>query len=159
PAVATVSARALIGLRPPLFEVREMHEWVRAQYGTLFVRALGRLKAFEATLVQAKLDGVTRLETGETPWAITLHHRSATALTDAWRGVHARRADTQGPKALVRGDQTAGGLIMTMRHRGQGRDGLDALNEVGGAERASRFEQVQYLEYQFVYGGIFGCEA
>ena len=32
----------------------------------------GRLRAFEATLVQAKLDGVTRLETGETPWAITV---------------------------------------------------------------------------------------
>jgi adenosine deaminase len=54
--------------------------------------AQGRLKAFEATLVQAKLDGVTRLETGETPWAITLHNGSATALTDAWRDVRARIA-------------------------------------------------------------------
>jgi adenosine deaminase len=58
----------------------------------VFAGAQGRLKAFEATLVQAKLDGVTRLETGETPWAITLHNGSATALTDAWRGVHARVA-------------------------------------------------------------------
>jgi adenosine deaminase len=70
----------------------EMHEWVQAQFGTLFAGAQGRLKAFEATLVQAKFDGVTRLETGETPWAITLHNGSATALTDAWRGVHARVA-------------------------------------------------------------------
>ena len=37
--------------------------------------------------------------------------------------------------------------------------GLDALNEVGITERALRFEQVQYLEYQFVYGAIFGGEA
>ena len=41
----------------------------------------------------------------------------------------------------------------------RGRDGLDALNEVGVTERALRFEQVQYLEYQFVYGAIFGGEA
>ena len=68
----------------------QMHEWVQTRFGTLFAGAAGRLKAFEATLVQAKLDGVTRLETGETPWAITLHNGSATALTDAWRCVHAR---------------------------------------------------------------------
>jgi adenosine deaminase len=70
----------------------EMHEWVQALVGTLFAGAQGRLRAFEATLVQAKHDGVTRLETGETPWAITLHNGSATALTDAWRGLHARVA-------------------------------------------------------------------
>jgi adenosine deaminase len=70
----------------------EMHEWVQARFSTLFAGAQGRLRAFEATLVQAKLDGVTRLETGETPWAITLYNGSATALTDAWRGVHARVA-------------------------------------------------------------------
>ena len=70
----------------------EMHEWVQAQFGTLFAGAQGRLRAFEATLVQAKLDGVARLETGETPWAITLHNGSATALTEALRVVHARVA-------------------------------------------------------------------
>jgi len=68
----------------------EMHEWVQSRFGTLFAGAEGRLRAFEATLVQAKLDGVTRLETGETPWAITLHNGSATALTDVWQGLHAR---------------------------------------------------------------------
>ena len=30
--------------------------------------------------------------TGETPWAITLHKGSATALTDAWRDAYARVA-------------------------------------------------------------------
>jgi adenosine deaminase len=72
-----------------LGSMAEMHEWVQTRFGTLFAGAQGRLKAFEATLVQAKLDGVTRLETGETPWAITLYNGSATALTNAWRGVHA----------------------------------------------------------------------
>jgi hypothetical protein len=75
-----------------LGSMAEMHEWVQTRFGTLFAGAQGRLRALEATLVQAKLDGVTRLETGETPWAITLHNGSATALTDAWRGVHARRS-------------------------------------------------------------------
>ncbi len=71
----------------------EMHEWVQSRFGSLFAGAHGRLRAFEATLVQAKLDGVTRLDTGETVWAITLHNNSAAvALTDALKGVHARVA-------------------------------------------------------------------
>jgi len=45
------------------------------------------------------------------------------------------------------------------RIRRRARDGVDALNEVGITERALWFEQVQYLEYQFVYGAIFGGEA
>jgi hypothetical protein len=35
---------------------------------------------------------------------------------------------------------------------------LDALNEVGVAEDILRFEKVQDLEQQFVYGGILGSE-
>ena len=58
-----------------LISMSEMHEWVQTRFGALFEGAHGRLKAFEATLVQAKFDGVTRLETGETPWAITLAQR------------------------------------------------------------------------------------
>jgi adenosine deaminase len=69
-----------------------MHEWVQSRFGRLFAGAQGRLRAFEATLVQAKLDGVTRLDTGETVWAITLNNNSAAALTDALKGVHARVA-------------------------------------------------------------------
>jgi adenosine deaminase len=75
-----------------LGSMAEMHEWVQTRFGTLFAGAQGRLKAFEATLVEAKLDGVTRLVTGETPWAITLHNGSATALTHACASVHARVA-------------------------------------------------------------------
>lgn len=75
-----------------LASMAEMHAWVDNRFGNLFAGAHGRLRAFEATLVQAKLDGVTRLDAGETVWAITLHDHSATRLTDALRGVHARVA-------------------------------------------------------------------
>lgn len=71
-----------------LNSISEMHEWVQTRFGALFKGAHGRLKAFEATLVQAKFDGVTRLETGETPWAITLHNGSTSALTEALRSMH-----------------------------------------------------------------------
>jgi adenosine deaminase len=92
---ALVSAWAGKDMAPldhKLGSMAEMDEWVQARFGALFAGAQGRLKAFEATLVQAKLDGVTRLDTGETPWAITLHNNSAAALTDAERGVHVRVA-------------------------------------------------------------------
>jgi adenosine deaminase len=75
-----------------LASMAEMHEWVQSRFGRLFAGARGRLKAFEATLVQAKLDGVTRLDTGETVWAITLNNNSAAALTEALKGTHARVA-------------------------------------------------------------------
>jgi adenosine deaminase len=76
----------------PLASMAEMHAWVQSRFGSLFAGAQGRLRAFEATLIQARLDGVTRLDTGETVWAITLHNYSASNLTDALRGVHARVA-------------------------------------------------------------------
>jgi hypothetical protein len=55
----------------------EMHEWVQARFAKLFAGAQGRLKAFEATLVQARLDGVTRLDTddGRSPCTTALRRR------------------------------------------------------------------------------------
>jgi adenosine deaminase len=76
----------------PLASMAEMDAWVDSRFGKLFAGAHGRLRAFEATLVQARLDGVTRLDTGETVWAITLHNNSAATLTDALKAVHARVA-------------------------------------------------------------------
>jgi adenosine deaminase len=92
---ALVSAWAghdIAPLEGRLASMAEMHEWVQSRVGQLFAGAQGRLKAFEATLVQAGLDGVTRLDAGETVWAITLNDNSASALTDALKGVHARVA-------------------------------------------------------------------
>lgn len=51
----------------------EMHEWASAnRIGEAFPDAAGRMLALEATFVQAKDDGVTRLEAGEDVWALTL---------------------------------------------------------------------------------------
>ncbi len=80
---------------PPLDHVlssmAEMHAWVDRQFGPVFEGTFGRLLAFEATLVQAKADGVTRLDVGEDVWAITLFG-SAERLTGALQEVHARTA-------------------------------------------------------------------
>jgi adenosine deaminase len=90
--VSEWAGRDMAPLDRKLNSMAEMDEWVQARFGGLFAGAQGRLKAFEATLVQARLDGVTRLETGETPWAMTLHNNSAADLTEARKGVHARVA-------------------------------------------------------------------
>ncbi len=71
----------------------EMHEWVRAnRIGEAFPGAAGRMLALEATFVQAKDDGVTRLEAGEDVWALTLWNGNALALTQAMREIHERVA-------------------------------------------------------------------
>ena len=51
----------------------EMHAWVDTQTQGCFRDAAGRAVAFEATFVQARKDGVTRLEVGSDVWEITLH--------------------------------------------------------------------------------------
>jgi hypothetical protein len=55
--------------------------WIEDQLGSVFSGPTGRLRAFEATSVQAKYDGVTRLEVGEDVWTITLFEHDATKLT------------------------------------------------------------------------------
>jgi len=90
--VSTWAGTDITPLDHKLCSMADMHAWVESRLTSLFAGAQGRLRAFEATLVQAKLDGVTRLDTGETVWAITLHNNSAPALTDALRDVHRRVA-------------------------------------------------------------------
>jgi adenosine deaminase len=70
----------------------EMHAWVEERLGSLFNGPRGRLRAFEATIVQAKYDGVARLEIGEDVWAITLFDGDASKLTSELAAVHARVA-------------------------------------------------------------------
>jgi predicted N-acetyltransferase YhbS len=65
-----------------LASMTEMHAWVEENIGDAFEGREGRLLAFEATLVQACDDGVTRLEIGEDVWAITKYEGSAEELTD-----------------------------------------------------------------------------
>jgi hypothetical protein len=70
----------------------EMHAWVERQFGSIFEGPDGQLKAFEATLVQARHDGVTRFEVGEDVWAITLFNNDAARLTSKPAEIHARVA-------------------------------------------------------------------
>ena len=55
----------------------EMHAWVQTVVGELFDNRDGRSLGFEAALVQARKDGVSRLEIGEDVCAITLYIGSA----------------------------------------------------------------------------------
>lgn len=76
-----------------LTSMSEMHEWVSAnRIGEAFPGAAGRMLALEATFVQAKDDGVTRLEAGEDVWALTLWKGDAQALTQAMQEIHERVA-------------------------------------------------------------------
>jgi len=79
-------------LQKPLRPMDEMHAWVDKNFGGVFEGAAGRLLAFEATLIQAKKDGVTRLNTGDDVWATTVFDGSAKLMTQAMAEVHQRVA-------------------------------------------------------------------
>ena len=90
--VSEWAGRDIAPLDRPIASMAEMHAWVEGRLGSLFAGAQGRLRAFEATLVQAKYDGVTRLEIGEDVWAITLFDNVAEKLTRELIAIHARVA-------------------------------------------------------------------
>jgi adenosine deaminase len=90
--VARVTGRDIAPLGRPLKSMAEMRAWVDCQFGAVFAGSEGRLKAFEATFVQARHDGVTRLEVGEDVWAITLFDHDAAQLTSALAEIHSRIA-------------------------------------------------------------------
>jgi adenosine deaminase len=68
----------------------EMDAWTQANVGDLFKGAPGREIAFEATIAQARLDGVTRIEVGEDVWGVTLHDEGAPAVWRMLQQAHAR---------------------------------------------------------------------
>ena len=90
--VSEWAGRDIAPLDRPLASMAEMHAWVEDRLGSLFDGPKGRLRAFEAAFVQAKYDGVTRLEIGEDVWAITLFDHDAAKLTRELVGVHVRAA-------------------------------------------------------------------
>lgn len=90
--VSRVMGRDVAPLDRPLNSMAEMHAWVDRHVGSLFGGPGGRLNAFEATLVQARYDGVTRVEIGEDVWAITLFDQDAAKLTLKLTEIHARVA-------------------------------------------------------------------
>jgi adenosine deaminase len=75
-----------------LGSIHEMHAWVEENTGGLFNDGAGRLLAFEAALVAAQRDGVTRLELGDDIWASTLFDRAAEELTHGMARIHAQTA-------------------------------------------------------------------
>jgi hypothetical protein len=90
--VSRLTERDIAPLDRPLSSMAEMDAWVDRQFGSAFAGADGRLIAFEATFVQARYDGVTRLEAGEDVWAITLFDDDAAHLTSMLAEIHARVA-------------------------------------------------------------------
>lgn len=65
-----------------------MHAFAEERLAPVFAGTVGRALALEATFVQARKDGVTRLEVGEDAWAITLHGGSAQALWNSMVAAH-----------------------------------------------------------------------
>lgn len=83
----------IVPLDHVLGSMDEMHKWADAnRIGEAFHDGASRLIALEATFIQAKEDGVTRLEAGEDVWALTLWDDDAAALTSAMQEIHARVA-------------------------------------------------------------------
>jgi len=78
-----VRERTGVDIRPldrVLGSMAEMHAFVEQNFLPAFPGLAGRALALEATFVQARKDGVTRLEVGEDAWGITLHDGSAEAV-------------------------------------------------------------------------------
>lgn len=90
--IARATEHDIAPLDTPLNSMTEMHEWVSSRVGRLFDGPKGRLTAFEASLIQAQQDGITRLEVGEDVWAITLFDDDAAKLTRGVRRIHAQTA-------------------------------------------------------------------
>jgi adenosine deaminase len=92
---ALIRSRTQRDVRPldrKLGSMADMHAWVRAAVGDAFDGREGRLIAFEGTLVQARRDGVTRLEIGEDVWAVTLYSGGADRLTHALQQMYSLTA-------------------------------------------------------------------
>jgi adenosine deaminase len=72
----------VIPLEGVLGSMAEMHAFAEERLAPAFPGIAGRALALEATFVQTRKDGVTRLEVGEDVWGITLHDGSAESV---WR--------------------------------------------------------------------------
>lgn len=82
------AGRDLAPLDRRLTSMDDMHAWVGGAFGEFFATEEGRLKMVEAAFVQARHDGLARVELGTDVWAITQHDHSAQVLTDHHRRLH-----------------------------------------------------------------------
>lgn len=84
---------AIPPLTQPLASMGDMHRWIAEHVGSTFEGRHGRMRAFEACLVQAARDGVCVLETGEDVWANdALHGGALDELVEDFLAVHRRVA-------------------------------------------------------------------
>ena len=90
--LSQISGRDIAPLDRPIKSMAEMHAWTDRHINPLFPGPKGRLTLFETTLIQARHDGVTRLDIGEDVWGITLFDQDAALLTRKLSEIHARVA-------------------------------------------------------------------
>ncbi len=90
--LAAWSGRDIPVLDTPLQSMADMHAWVDSHLGFLFAEPAGRLKCIAASFVQAKIDGVTRIELGDDVWSSTLFGNSAARVTEQLKQIHAATA-------------------------------------------------------------------
>ncbi len=90
--LAAWAGRDIPVLEAPLQSMAQMHAWFDANHGFLFEKPEGRLKCIEAAFVQAPLDGVTRVESGDDVWSSTLFGGSSAQVTDHLKRLHAHAA-------------------------------------------------------------------
>lgn len=83
----------IVAIKEPLHSMDEMHAWNQNNIGDIFHSRKMRELLLEATLVQAKEDGVTVLEIGEDVWALqTYFHNDIEELIDTFRCIHHKTA-------------------------------------------------------------------
>ncbi len=83
----------VVPLDHALKSMDEMHEWAGKHISPAFAGPHGRMVGIETAFMQARLDGVTRLDGGEDVWAMTLwENRDVARLTQTMREIHARVA-------------------------------------------------------------------
>lgn len=79
-------------LKHRLDSMDDMHRRVGERYGEKSSDPTGRIELIEAAFAQAATDGITRLETGDDVWAMTLFGQSAAKLTEQLKAAHERAA-------------------------------------------------------------------
>ncbi len=72
----------------PLTSMDDMHAWFAEHIGDIFKGVEGHALAWEAAFVQAKADGVTRIELGDDCWMITQGYASAQDIARTRMAVH-----------------------------------------------------------------------
>jgi hypothetical protein len=79
------TGRDIAPLTKPIASMAEMHAWTDANLLPIIQGREGRLLGLEAAFVQAREDGLTRIELGEDCWAITQGTARRPTSINRWR--------------------------------------------------------------------------